>query len=77
LQTASLVFDLNRFTWSDTAWIEHRNSKQWHKEPISIYEVHLGSWREYRKKTSIPQLTGNLVTGSFLMSKDNGFTHMN
>jgi 1,4-alpha-glucan branching enzyme len=43
--TASMVFDLGRYQWTDEAWMEARKSKQWHQEPVSIYEVHLGSWR--------------------------------
>lgn len=42
--TASLVFDLNRYKWDDAGWMEARTHKQWQHEPISIYEVHLGSW---------------------------------
>ncbi len=44
LETASMVYDLERFTWTDYTWIEARKHKTWYKEPISIYEVHLGSW---------------------------------
>ena len=76
LQTASLVFDLNRFTWHDAAWIEHRNSKQWHKEPISIYEVHLGSWarvpEENNRYLSYRELGDRLIP----YVKDSGFTHI-
>jgi 1,4-alpha-glucan branching enzyme len=43
--TASLVFDLKRYGWNDTAWMEERSKKEWHREPMSIYEVHLGSWQ--------------------------------
>ncbi len=35
---------LTAFKWSDDEWIQTRKKKQWHKEPVSIYEVHLGSW---------------------------------
>ena len=42
--TASLVFDLNRYQWDDANWMEARTHKQWQHEPVSIYEVHLGSW---------------------------------
>src|SRR5260221_150005 len=76
LQTASLVFDLNRFTWHDAAWIEYRNSKQWHKEPISIYEVHLGSWarvpEENNRYLSYRELGDRLIP----YVKDCGFTHI-
>jgi 1,4-alpha-glucan branching enzyme len=43
--TASLVYDLERYTWRDGAWMEARRTRDWPKSPISIYEVHLGSWR--------------------------------
>jgi 1,4-alpha-glucan branching enzyme len=43
--TASLVYDLERYQWADGAWMESRRSKDWVRQPVSIYEVHLGSWR--------------------------------
>ncbi len=42
--TASIVFDTT-FEWSDSAWMGDRANFQSWKEPVSIYEVHLGSWR--------------------------------
>lgn len=45
IQTSSMVFDLERYAWSDAAWMEARAQKQWQREPVSIYEVHPGSWR--------------------------------
>jgi 1,4-alpha-glucan branching enzyme len=44
-QTSSLVFDLERYEWSDEQWMADRPKKDWHRSAISIYEVHLGSWR--------------------------------
>ncbi len=43
--TSSLVYNLDRYTWADEEWMEARRSKDWNKSPVSIYEVHLGSWR--------------------------------
>jgi len=43
--TASLVYNLERYHWSDAQWMESRRGKNWPESPISIYEVHLGSWR--------------------------------
>ncbi len=43
--TASLVYDLERYVWNDGEWMEARRKKNWPQSPISIYEVHLGSWR--------------------------------
>jgi 1,4-alpha-glucan branching enzyme len=44
-QTSSMVYDLGRYKWSDDAWMAERRNKQWHRSAVSIYEVHLGSWR--------------------------------
>ena len=44
VQMASLVFNLDRFKWSDDAWLAERKTRYWPKQPVSIYEVHLGSW---------------------------------
>lgn len=47
--TASEVVNLNRFLWTDQKWIQtrsRRNRLQSRKQPISIYEMHLGSWRK-------------------------------
>jgi 1,4-alpha-glucan branching enzyme len=43
--TASLVYDLERYAWNDGSWMESRRTRDWPKSPVSIYEVHLGSWR--------------------------------
>jgi 1,4-alpha-glucan branching enzyme len=42
--TASIVWDLD-YEWNDAGWMEDRGDKNAHSSPISIYEVHLGSWR--------------------------------
>ena len=44
-ETASLVWDLGKFNWSDSAWMQKRIVTNWQREPVSIYEVHPGSWR--------------------------------
>jgi 1,4-alpha-glucan branching enzyme len=41
--TASVVADLS-YDWHDEAWLEQRRRSDPHERPISIYEVHLGSW---------------------------------
>jgi 1,4-alpha-glucan branching enzyme len=43
--TSSMVFDLERFQWSDQEWMEERAKKEMQRQPLSIYEVHLGSWQ--------------------------------
>jgi 1,4-alpha-glucan branching enzyme len=43
-KSASLVWDLDRYEWRDSEWMEQRGRRNWLKEPVSIYEVHFGSW---------------------------------
>ena len=43
--TASIVWDLSRYEWGDQPWIRRRGEAQAFDAPISIYEVHLGSWK--------------------------------
>ncbi len=47
LSTSSLIYNLERYQWSDAEWMEARRRRDWPKSPISIYEVHLGSWRRH------------------------------
>ena len=42
--TASIVVEDSTFPWQDTRWVERRNRAHHVREPLSIYEVHLGSW---------------------------------
>ncbi|MDX1763470.1 MAG: 1,4-alpha-glucan branching protein GlgB [bacterium] len=44
-KSASIVCDINRHKWQDEQWMGKRLQTNWLDSPISIYEVHLGSWR--------------------------------
>jgi 1,4-alpha-glucan branching enzyme len=44
-KTASIVEPPTNFEWQDAAWLQHRAAFDWQHEPMSIYEVHLGSWQ--------------------------------
>ncbi len=43
-KTASIVTDLHSYQWHDQDWLEQRRSSDLLKQPVSVYEVHLGSW---------------------------------
>lgn len=43
---ASIVADLTKFVWTDAAYMKGRKNMQNKKSPISIYEMHLGSWKK-------------------------------
>jgi 1,4-alpha-glucan branching enzyme len=67
-RTASRVYR-SEYEWADADWLARRADTAWHERPVSIYEVHLGSWRPglgYR------QLADELVS----YVEDLGFTHV-
>ncbi len=43
--SAAVVTRLDTYTWNDQAWMKDRKQKDLFKSPVSIYEVHLGSWK--------------------------------
>ncbi|WP_422037166.1 1,4-alpha-glucan branching protein GlgB [Roseibium sp.] len=75
-KTASVVRDLNRYTWRDDRWMSARGEKQRIDQPISIYEVHLGSWRRIpedgNRSLSYLEHARELVA----YAKNMGFTHI-
>jgi 1,4-alpha-glucan branching enzyme len=74
--TASLVYDLERYHWNDGGWMESRRTRNWPSSPISIYEVHLGSWRrkaeEGNRHLSYLELAETLLPYVLEM----GYTHI-
>jgi 1,4-alpha-glucan branching enzyme len=74
-RTASIVWDLD-YKWHDSAWMQQRRQRNTLDSPISIYEVHLGSWRrkaEDRKRfLTYRELAPQL--GEYLQQL--GFTHV-
>ena len=65
--TASVV-TASDYAWQDDEWMTRRSETSWHNAPMSIYEVHLGSWR---KGLDYRQLADELV--DYLVQT--GFTH--
>jgi 1,4-alpha-glucan branching enzyme len=75
-KTASIVYDLDRHRWNDAAWISARLSRNVLTQPISVYEVHLGSWDrigdEGNRFLTYREMTERLVPAV----RDLGFTHV-
>lgn len=59
--TASIVWDMNEFRWSDEDWMRKRAETYRREAPVSIYELHLGSWK--RKEFQKDDL-GRLIPGT-------------
>ncbi len=45
--TASIVTDLSGFAWTDAKWLEQRDKKDMNREPMAIYECHIGSFMKH------------------------------
>ena len=45
--TASKVFDISKIKWTDQEWMEQRRKWKHTEQPMSIYEVHIGSWKKH------------------------------
>jgi 1,4-alpha-glucan branching enzyme len=75
-KTASVVYDVNRYTWHDDAWMAERPRRQALDAPLAIYEVHLGSWmrapEEDHRILNYRELAERLVDYVLKM----GFTHV-
>ncbi len=76
--TASVVTDITHFKWTDAKWMEKRKAtKDVHSQPMSIYEVHPGSWmrhpgREDEGFYSYRELAKRLTA----YVKEMGYTHV-
>jgi 1,4-alpha-glucan branching enzyme len=72
--TSSIVVAESDYAWQDDAWMQARSSHDWLHEPMSIYEVHLGSWRLNHEGQflSYRELASELVA----YVKTLGFTHI-
>jgi len=75
-RSASVVADLERYSWQDGEWLDRRRRWNYLHEPISIYEVHLGSWRHGSEGThgwkNYRELAHELVD----YCRELGFTHI-
>jgi 1,4-alpha-glucan branching enzyme len=76
-QTASIVWTGNAYEWGDGEWMRQRESLgEWRERPMSIYEVHLGSWRrredDAQYSLSYRELAATLVP----YVRDLGYTHI-
>ena len=45
--TASRITDISKIKWTDKAWMDQRLKWDHKEKPMSIYEVHIGSWRKH------------------------------
>ncbi|MCI8662538.1 MAG: 1,4-alpha-glucan branching protein GlgB [Hungatella sp.] len=82
---ASIVWDISRYQWTDDVWMKNRAKEDKKDKPMSIYEMHLGSW--IRKPIEVDE-DGKEIAGSEFYNyreiavkladyvKEMGYTHV-
>jgi 1,4-alpha-glucan branching enzyme len=75
-RSASIVCRTGNYDWSDQEWMTAREQADWLKRPISVFEVHLGSWRRVPEDGSRPLNYRELADQLVPYVKDLGFTHI-
>ncbi len=73
-KTASIVAEASQFSWNDSEWMNYRKKIDWLHAPVSVYEVHLGSWQRDEKNQHLNyrELAHRLCAYVQMM----GFTHI-
>jgi 1,4-alpha-glucan branching enzyme len=74
-RTASAVADLS-YSWNDGEWMEDRARRNFLDSPMSIYEVHLGSWRRVPEEGQRQLTYRELAAPLAEYVKEMGFTHV-
>ena len=73
--TSSIVYD-SKYKFRDTKWIKRRSAGQHYREPLSIYEVHFGSWRRQVEDHKRPFTYREMAEPLADYVTDMGFTHV-
>ncbi|WP_018868326.1 MULTISPECIES: 1,4-alpha-glucan branching protein GlgB [unclassified Thioalkalivibrio] len=73
-ETAARIQPQSDYTWGDQNWLDNRDPEGWKHRPMSIYEVHLGSWQRSPEGQwpNYRELAERLVP----YARDMGFTHL-
>ena len=75
-RTASVVHELDRHQWDDAAWMHESGAHNALDAPISIYEVHLGSWRRVPEQENRSLTYRELAEQLPAYAADMGYTHV-
>jgi 1,4-alpha-glucan branching enzyme len=74
--TASVIHELGRYRWGDDAWMERRRAGDPQRRPLSIYEVHLSSWRRVVEEGNRPLTWKEAAEALAEYASGMGFTHV-
>ncbi len=75
-KSASIVSDMSGYVWSDGEWMASRGHRNDRDAPVTIYEVHLGSWRRKPEDANRFLTYREFANELIPYVKDLGFTHI-
>ena len=75
-ETASVVADLGRYAWGDAEWMEKRAGADFCTAPMTVYEVHLGSWKRVPQDGDRPLTYREIAHELADYVAETGFTHV-
>ena len=75
-KTASVVWNIDNYQWQDQEWLDYRTQSVPYEQPLSIYEVHLGSWARVQEEGNRWLTYRELATKLVAYVKKMGFTHI-
>jgi 1,4-alpha-glucan branching enzyme len=75
-QNASIVRTIDGYAWNDKSWIDARTTRDWLHAPMSIYELHAGSWRRNPEEGNRWLTYRELASELIPYVKQMGYTHI-
>ncbi len=75
-KNAAIVHTIENYEWHDEGWMENRPKTNWFERPVSVYEVHLGSWRRVPEEDNRFLTYRELADQLIPHAKEMGFTHL-
>ncbi|MDC0497480.1 alpha-amylase family glycosyl hydrolase, partial [bacterium] len=73
---ASIICDVDSYEWSDTDWVERRAKTEWKNEAISVYEMHVGSWKSVVEDAARPLSYREIAKELAKYLKNMHYTHV-
>lgn len=73
---AAIVCDLSGYKWGDSEWMKAREKADWAARPMSVYEVHLGSWKRRPEDGFRPLHYGEIADELIAYCREMNFTHV-
>lgn len=74
--TASVVYNIDNYSWKDEEWLKNRDKKNLYESPISIYELHLGSWKRVSEDENGVYNYREIANMLVPYVKEMGYTHI-